>query len=87
MTTPTYDTHCPVCREAITVWLNPDDHTRSGYYVIGCCGNGCLMDDLETWLEWVETLEDRSPAWWETELDRQQMRRNVATGIQPALPL
>jgi hypothetical protein len=67
-----FDTTCPACRQPVTLQFSGGE-TLSGYELSGFCP--CLLapgDAIETWCEWLDDLESRPPAWWATELDRQQ---------------
>lgn len=83
---PTYDTHCPVCHEPITVTLEPGDHAASGYFLT-CDDHPCVETHAEAFGAWAERLEDHSPEWWADALREQQHARNVAAGIERPFPL
>ncbi len=88
--TRTYDTHCPVCRTPVTVKLDGDPDTVSGYWIgdwpHGWCACDQADDDwMEAWAERCDELESREPGWWDAELERQQLARNIVTGLQGAL--
>lgn len=81
-----FDTTCPICHEPVTLQLERNADTPSGYELSGFCG--CIVpatDAVADWCEWADDLESRSVDWWEAEIQRQQIAANIRSGLQPAL--